>query len=218
MNKLITLSQAVSHIKDDMTVMVGGFLGCGSANTIIAELVKIGIKNLTMISNDTAFPDRGNGLLIAGGNVSHLIVSHVGTNPLTGEKMNSGEIEVEFSPQGTLAERIRCGGAGLGGVLTKTGLGTIVADGKPTFNIDGEEWLYETPLRADVALIYATVADRSGNLVYSGTTQNFNPLMAMAADTVIVEAEKVVEVGQIAPEQVHTSGIFVDYIYERDKQ
>ena len=129
--------------------------------------------------------------------------------------MNSGELEIEFSPQGTLAERVRAAGAGLGGVLTTTGMGTVVAEGKQTVVVDGKEYLLEKPLKADIALLGATLSDEDGNLVYVGTTQNFNPLMATAADVVIVEAEKVVKTGEIAPEQVHTPAIFVDYIYSK---
>jgi acetate CoA/acetoacetate CoA-transferase alpha subunit len=213
MNKRISLNDAVSMVKDGMTVMVGGFLGCGGPLRIMEALAESGVKNLTVIANDTAFPDRSLGLLVVKGAVSKLIVSHVGTNPVTGEKMNSGEIDVEFSPQGTLIERIRAKGAGLGGVLTPTGLGTIIAEGKEVINIDGKDYLLERPLGADVAILGASVADESGNLVHHGTTQNFNPLIAMAAERVIVEADKVVPVGSIAPEAVHTPAIFVDHIY-----
>lgn len=213
MDKKITLQEAVSKVKDGMTVMIGGFLACGGPLRIMEALSKTGVKNLTIIANDTAFPDRSQGLLVAGGMVSKVITSHVGTNPITGEKMNSGEIEVEFVPQGTLAERIRAKGAGLGGVLTRTGMGTIIADGKQTVEVDGVEYLLEKPLGADLAIIGASIADEDGNLVYNGTTQNFNPLMAMAADVVIVETEKVVKAGEIKPEHVHTPAIFVDYIY-----
>lgn len=141
-----------------------------------------------------------------------VIVSHIGTNPCTSEQMNSGELEIEFCPQGTLAERVRSGGAGLGGVLTPVGLGTIVAEGKQIINVDGKDYLLEKPLRADVALLGASLADRSGNLVYKGTSQNFNPLMATAADLVIAEVRELVETGAIAPEAVRTPGIFVDYM------
>ena len=205
MKKEITLDQAVSMVKDGMTVMVGGFLGVGAS----------GVKDLTVICNDTAFPDKSLGKLVVNKQIKKLIVSHVGTNPETGNQMNAGELEVEFSPQGTLAERIRAKGAGLGGVLTTTGMGTLVAEGKPVVNVDGKDYLLEKPLGADIALLGASIADESGNLVYKGTTQNFNPVMAMAADLVIVEAEKVVPVGEIAPEAVHTPGIFVNYIYKR---
>lgn len=212
MDKKITLQEAVSKIRDGMTVMVGGFLACGGPLRIMEALSKTGVKNLTLIANDTAFPDKSLGLLVANGMVSRLIVTHIGTNPITGEKMNSGEIQVEFVPQGTLAERIRAKGAGLGGVLTQTGLGTIIEDGKQTVEVDGKKYLLEKPLGADVAILGASLADEDGNLVYNGTTQNFNPLMAMAADMVIAEAEKVVATGEIKPEHVHTPAIFVDYI------
>ena len=211
MKKEITLDQAVSMVKDGMTVMVGGFLGVGAPLRIMDALAESGVKDLTVICNDTAFPDKSLGKLVVNKQIKKLIVSHVGTNPETGNQMNAGELEVEFSPQGTLAERIRAKGAGLGGVLTTTGMGTLVAEGKPVVNVDGKDYLLE----ADIALLGASIADESGNLVYKGTTQNFNPVMAMAADLVIVEAEKVVPVGEIAPEAVHTPGIFVNYIYKR---
>lgn len=217
MNKLITLEQAVEMIHDGMTLMIGGFLSCGSANEILSELARRNLHDLTIICNDTAYPDRGCGELILSGAVSKAIVSHIGTNPVTGEKMNSGELEVEFIPQGTLAEAIRAAGAGLGGVLTTTGLGTIVAEDKQTVTVDGVEYLLQKPIHADVALLGASIADRSGNLIYKGTTQNFNPLMAMAADVVIVEAQHVVETGDLAPEAIHTPNIFVDYIYCTEK-
>ena len=215
MNKRISLQDAVAKVKDGMTVMVGGFLGAGSPLTILDELALSGVKDLTLICNDTAFADVAHGKLITNKQVKKVIVSHIGTNPNTSEQMNSGELEIEFAPQGTLAERVRAGGAGLGGVLTSTGLGTVVAEGKEIITIDGKDYLLERPLRADIALLGATVADESGNLIFVGTTQNFHPLMATAADLVIVEAEKVVKVGDIAPEQVHTPAIFVDYIYEK---
>lgn len=212
MDKLISIEQAVSQIRDGMTVMVGGFLSNGTPNAIVSAIAGSSVKNLTLICNDTAYPDRGVGLWIANKQVKKLIVSHIGTNPCTSEQMNSGELEIEFVPQGTLAERIRCGGAGLGGFLTTTGLGTIVAEGKPVIETDGKKYLLEKPLRADVALIGASVGDRSGNLVYKGTSQNFNPLMASAAGLVIAEVDELVEVGDLFPELVKTPGIFVDYI------
>ncbi|MCI7292652.1 MAG: CoA transferase subunit A [Butyricimonas virosa] len=175
-------------------------------------MAKSGVKNLTLIVNDTAFPDKGCGQLIANKQVKKVIVSHIGTNPCTSEQMNSGELEIEFCPQGTLAERVRAGGAGLGGVLTPTGIGTLVAEGKQILNIDGKDYLLEKPLRADVALVGASVGDDAGNLVYKGTTQNFNPLMATAADLVIAEVQELVEKGELYPELVRTPGIFVDYI------
>ena len=212
MKKLISIEDAVAKIQDGATIMIGGFLAAGSPNRIIDALVASGVKDLTVICNDSGFPDRGMGKLVVNKQVKKLIVSHIGTNPETGNQMNAGELEIEFVPQGTLAERIRAKGAGLGGVLTRTGLGTIVAEGKETVKVDGVEYLLEKPLGADVALIGASVADEIGNLFYKGTTQNFNPLMASAADLVIVEAEELVKAGEIAPENIHTPGIFVDHI------
>ena len=212
MDKFISVEQAVSMVKDGMTLMIGGFLGVGSANKVLKGIHDAGIKNLTIIGNDTAFVDKGVGILVANHQVKKAIVSHIGTNPETIAQLNSKELEIEFVPQGTLAERIRCGGAGLGGVLTPTGLGTVVAEGKRIINVDGKDYLLELPIHADMALLGATVGDETGNLVFKGTTQNFNPMMAMAADVVIAEIENIVEVGEIAPEAIHTQNIFVDYI------
>ena len=212
MNKLISPSDAASFVKDGMTLMIGGFLGHGTPERIIDEIVASGVKSLTLIVNDTAFPDKGCGKLVTNNQVKKLIVSHIGTNPNTGQKMNSGELEIEFSPQGTLAERIRSGGAGLGGILTPVGIGTIIEEGKQMIQVDGTDFLIEKPLRADIALIYATRADDMGNLIYMGTTRNFNPLMAMAADTVIAEVEELKPAGELSPETIHTPHIFVDYI------
>ena len=212
MNKLISPSDAASFIKDGMTLMIGGFLRHGTPERIIDEIVASGVKSLTLIVNDTAFPDKGCGKLVTNNQVKKLIVSHIGTNPNTGQKMNSGELEIEFSPQGTLAERIRSGGAGLGGILTPVGIGTIIEEGKQMIQVDGTDFLLEKPLRADIALIYATTADDLGNLIYMGTMRNFNPLMAMAADTVIAEVEELKPAGELSPETIHTPHIFVDYI------
>jgi len=199
-------------INSGMTLMVGGFLANGSAIKILDLLAQSDVKNLTLISNDSAFPDKAYGRLLANGQVCKLITSHMGTNPAAIDLMNTGKLEVEFVPQGTLAERIRAAGAGLGGVLSPTGLGTLVEEGKQKVVVDGEEFLLEKPIRADVALLGASLGDKSGNLVYKGTSQNFNPLMAMAAELVIAEVGELVETGDIAPEAVHTPGIFVDYI------
>lgn len=212
MNKIITVSEAVSKISDGMTVMVGGFLGAGAPERIIDALVEKGVKNLTLICNDTAFPDKSLGKLIVNRQVSHVIVSHIGTNPETIAQMNAGELKVDLVPQGTLAEKIRAKGAGLGAVVTPTGIGTIVAEGKQTMTIDGREYLVEMPLGADVAILGASISDESGNLVYRGTTKNFNPIMAMAADLVIAEPLEIVPTGAIEPEAVHTPNIFVDFI------
>lgn len=208
------MKDAAGKIKDGMTVMIGGFLANGTPDTIIEAIADSGVKDLTIISNDTAYPDRGVGRLITNRQVKKLIVSYIGTTPEASELMNSGELEIEFSPQGTLAERIRAAGFGLGGVLTPTGLGTIVAEGKEIIEIDGKKFLLEKPLKADIALIGASVADEEGNLVYKGTSRNFNPLMAAAADTVICEAREIVPTGAIAPEDVHTPSMLVDYILE----
>lgn len=212
MNKIISMDEAISKIENGMTIMIGGFMAAGTPNTIMKELVKKGIKDITIICNDTAFSDKGIGLLISNRQVKKVITSHIGTNTSTIEQFNNKEIEIEFVPQGTLAERIRCGGAGLGGVLTPTGIGTVVEEGKQIINVKGKDYLLETALRADVALIGASVSDEQGNLYYKGTTQNFNPLMATAADLVIVETKEIVKVGEIAMENVHTQALFVDYI------
>jgi acetate CoA/acetoacetate CoA-transferase alpha subunit len=212
MNKIISMTDAVEKLKDGMTIMIGGFMAVGTPNNLMDFIVSSGVKNLTIICNDTAFIDKGLGKLVSNKQVKKVITSHIGTNPATIEQMNNGEIEVEFSPQGTLAERVRSGGAGLGGVLTPTGLGTIIAEGKEVINIDGKDFLLEKPLRADVALLGASISDKEGNLIFKGTTQNFNPLMATAADLVIAEAEKLVEVGDLSPEHIRTPSIFVDYI------
>ncbi|OWR76923.1 CoA transferase subunit A [Porphyromonas gingivalis] len=212
MNKAISAEKLSALFKDGMTIMVGGFLANGTPERIIDELVKSGVKDLTLIANDTSYPDRGCGRLIANHQVKKLIASHIGTNPMTGDQMNTGELVIEFSPQGTLAERVRAGGAGLGGVLTPTGLGTVIEEGKQKIEIDGEVFLLEKPIRADFAFIKGSVGDEFGNLIYKGTTQNFQPLMAMAADCVVAEIEEIYPIGQIPMEQIHTSGIFVDYI------
>ena len=214
MSKFISIEEAVSKVKDGMTIMVGGFLANGTPNKIVDALAKSGVKNLTLICNDTAYPDKGVGQLIANKQVKKLFVSHIGTNPHTSEQMNRGELEIEFCPQGSLAERVRAGGCGLGGILTQTGMGTIVAEGKQIVNVDGKDYLLEKPLRADIALVGASLGDKAGNLVYRGTSQNFNPLMASAADLVIAEINELVEVGEIAAENVKTPSIMVDFIIE----
>lgn len=212
MNKLVSIETAIDLIEDGMTVMFGGFLGVGTPEKIIDALIKKNVKNITLICNDTAFPDKGTGKLIVNHQVKKAIVSHIGTNPETGKQMIDKELEVELVPQGSLAEKIRCGGVGLGAVLTKTGIGTEVAKDKTIVAVDGVEYLLEKALHADVAIIFASVADEKGNLIYDGSTRNFNPLMAMAADTVIVEAEKIVPVGTLSYNEIVTPHIVVDYI------
>lgn len=215
-NKIISMKEAVEKVQDGMTVMVGGFLANGTPENIIDALVEKNVKNLTLICNDTGFPDKGVGKMVVNKQFKKMIASHVGTNPETANQMNSGETEVVLTPQGTLAEKVRCGGNGLGGFYTPTGIGTEAEIGKEKKVIDGKEYIFETPLRADVAILRASIVDKKGNMVFNKTMRNFNPLMATAADVVIVEADKIVEVGEIAPEHVMCSGIFVDYIVGGD--
>lgn len=214
MKKFITLDGFLDLIKDGQTIMVGGFLAVGTPEKLIDAIVKKGVKDLTIICNDTGYPDRGVGKLVVNHQVKKVIASHIGTNPETGRMMHTGEMEVELSPQGTLAERIRAGGAGLGGVLTSTGLGTVVAENKETIEVDGKKYLLEKPLKADVALLAGNIVDKKGNVWYQGSTRNFNPLIATAAEIVVVEAEKIVEVGEIEAENVMTPHIFVDYVVD----
>ncbi|MBG6080942.1 acetate CoA/acetoacetate CoA-transferase alpha subunit [Rubrivivax gelatinosus] len=196
--------------------MIGGFMGVGSPHRLIDELVRQGKRDLTVIANDTARKGVDIGKLIAAGAVKRLVASHIGLNPETQQRMIAGEIEVELVPQGTLAERIRAGGTGLGGVLTPTGVGTVVADGKPTLEVQGKTFLVETPLRADFALVAAWRADYFGNLQYELTARNFNPVMALAADHVIAEAGEIVPVGVIAPDQVETVSVVVDTLVAKE--
>jgi len=214
MSKLINIQQALGNIRDGMTLMIGGFLAVGTPENLVDGLVGSNMNNFTVIGNDTSFPDKGIGKLVVNRQLQKVIVSHIGTNPETGRQMNAGELIVELVPQGSLAEKIRAGGAGLGGVLTPTGVGTIVEEGKQRLTIDGQDYLLERPLKADVALLKAYKADKAGNLVFRRTARNFNPIMAMAADLVIVEAENIVEVGEIDPDLVMTPGIFVDWIVQ----
>ena len=217
MNKIISINEAVDKVKDGMTIMVGGFLANGTPEKLIDALVRKGVKNLTLICNDTGFPDKGVGKMVVAKQFKRIIASHIGTNPETANQMNSGETIVELVPQGTLAERVRCGGTGLGGFYTPTGIGTEIEEGKEKKVINGVEYILELPLKADIALLFGSVVDKKGNIIYNKTMKNFNPIMAMAADTVIVEAGKVVEIGEIDPDRVMTSGIFVDYIAGGDK-
>jgi len=208
-------------INDGAVIMVGGFMACGTPENLINALVKKDVKNLTVICNDGGWPDKGVGKLIARGQVKHLIASHVGLNPEVARRSNTDieadKMELTLVPQGTLAERIRAGGAGLGGVLTPTGVGTIIAEGKHIINIEGRDFLLEPPIRAGFALIRASRIDKMGNTVFFGTTKNFNPLMATAADYVIAGACEIVEAGGIDPDVIHLSGIFVDAIVGGEK-
>lgn len=211
-NKKISLADVIPYFHDGMTIMFGGFMGVGTPPLLIEALLESGVKDLTIIGNDTAFVDTGVGPLISSGRVKKVIASHIGTNPETGRRMIAGEMLVELVPQGTLIERIRCGGAGLGGFLTPTGVGTVVEEGKQKIVQNGVEYLLELPLRADLAFVHAHTADCSGNLTYQLTARNFNPIIALAADLVIAQADQMVDVGSILPDQVITPGALIDYV------
>ncbi|MFI3728583.1 CoA transferase subunit A [Vagococcus fluvialis] len=214
MNKIISLDQAVDLIKDGDTVMVGGFMANGTPERIVDALVAKGTKNLTLICNDAGLPDKGVGKMVMTKQFSKIIASHIGLNREAGRQMNEGETIVELIPQGTLVEQIRAGGFGLGGFLTPTGIGTLVAEGKELLTVDGKDYLLEKPIKADVALIFANKVDEGGNLQYIGSENNFNQVMAANATTTIVEAREIVKSGDLDPNFVHTPGIFVDYIVE----
>jgi acetate CoA/acetoacetate CoA-transferase alpha subunit len=215
MKTAIRADAAAALIPDGATVLIGGFMAVGTPHRLIDALVRRGARDLTVVANDTAMPGRGIGKLISAGAVRRLVASHIGLNPETQAKMMSGEIEVELVPQGTLVERIRAGGVGLGGVLTATGIGTPVEQGKRVVDVDGRRFLLEMPIRGDFALIAARQADYLGNLQYSLTAHNFNPIMALAGDTVIAEPDLIVPVGVIPPDFVKTPGVLVDHLLER---
>lgn len=210
--KTIALHEAVERISDGATLMIGGFMGCGTPEPLMDELVRQGKRQLVVIANDSAMPGVGIGKLVRAKLLRKLIASHIGLNPETQQQMIERELEVELVPQGTLIERIRAGGAGLGGVLTPTGVGTVAEEGKQKISVNGRDYLLEKPLRADYALVHAFVCDYVGNLAYVLTARNFNPVIATAAETVIVQAAHIVPVGVIAPDQVHTPAPLVDYV------
>lgn len=220
---IISAMDAAGRIKEGDSLMVGGFLGCGSPHTIILALKEKGTTNLTLICNDTAIhifktgKVTGVGHLIQAKQIKKIIASHIGSNQETQRQMNAAETEVELVPQGTLAQRVRAAGAGLGGFLTPTGVGTEVANGKQTILVAHKPFLLELPLSADVAIIKAKKADKAGNLVFNGTARNFNPLMATAAALVIAEVEELVEIGEIDPNNVHTPSIFVDFLVKAEQ-
>ncbi len=214
MNKIVKPEDLKPIFKDGMSIMIGGFLGCGTPHKIIDLLIQLNIKDLIIIANDTSYVDKGIGRLVVNKQVKKVIASHIGTNSETGRLMNLGEMEVELVPQGTLIERIRAGGSGLGGVLTPTGVGTTIEEGKQKIRIQDKDYLLELPLKADLSIIRGTIVDESGNTFYRGTTRNFNPIIAMAGEKVIVEAEKIVKIGQLNPDYVTTPGVLVDYIIE----
>jgi len=206
------LEQAVAMIPDGASLMVGGFMAVGTPERVIDEIVRQNKRNLTVIANDTAAPGRGIGKLVAAKLLRKTIVSHIGLNPETQRQMMAGELEVELVPQGTLIERIRAGGFGLGGILTQTGIGTPVENGKQRVEIDGKSYLVEVAIRADFALVQAFLADYLGNLGYALTARNFNPVIAMAANTVIACADHIVPVGVMSPDHVVTPAPVVDYL------
>ncbi|WP_195615514.1 CoA transferase subunit A [Intestinimonas butyriciproducens] len=212
-SKAASVEEALTHIRNGQTIMLSGFTNVGSPNKFIVKMAEAGITDIDLISNDAGNDHTdGIGTLICQHRVRRLTASHVGLNPKVAEQMNDGTLEVVLVPQGTLAERIRCGGTGLGGVLTLTGIGTVVAEGKQVIQVDGRDYLLEKPLHAEVAVVKAWKADTSGNLVYRRAGRNFNPLMAMAADFVIAEVEELVEVGQLDPDEVMTPGVCVDLV------
>jgi acetate CoA/acetoacetate CoA-transferase alpha subunit len=216
MHKAINPLDAAELIPDGATLMIGGFMGVGSPHRVIDALVAVGRKNFTVIANDTARPGFGIGKLISSGQISRLIASHIGLNPETQKAMIAGALDILLTPQGTLAEQIRAGGFGLGGVLTKTALGTIAAKDMRVIDIDGEDWLLAPPLKADFALLHADRADYNGNLVYQLTSTNFNPVMATAGAVVIAESREISPVGLIPPDEVTTPGVLVDYLIRRE--
>lgn len=215
-DKVISLKEALTYFHDGMTLLAGGFGGVGNPPTLIQGILDKGVRDITLISNDTAFPHIGVGKLVTERRVKKVIASHIGSNPNAGAQMTAGELEVEFCPQGILAERIRAGGVGLGGILSDIGIGTIAEKGKEKVIVDGKAYLLETPLTAEVAIIYARKADRFGNLVYDTSARNFNPLVAMAGDVTIVEAEEIVEIGELDPEEIVTPGVFVQGIVQSE--
>ena len=208
----ISLEKAVAMIPDGASLMVGGFMGVGTPERVIDELVRQRKRELTVIANDTAMPGVGIGKLVTAKLVRKAIVSHIGTNPETQQEMIAGRMQVDLVPQGTLIERIRAGGYGLGGILTPTGVDTMVEEGKQKIAVGGKQYLLEIALRAEFALVNAFLADYLGNLAYALTARNFNPVIAMAADTVIAEADNIVPIGVIAPDHVVTPAPLVDYL------
>ncbi len=216
MKKIISAKEAAEFVKDNSTLMVGGFLSCGAPDKLVDALVETNVSNLTLICNDTTYPDVDKGKLIDEKRVKKVIASHIGTNPITGQKMLNKEIEVEILPMGTFVEKIRAYGAGLGGILTPTGIGTILEEGKKIIEVNGKKYIFEEPLGADVAFIYGTKVDKFGNVSYFGTTRNFNTTMAMSADTVIVQADEIVDC--LDPNEVVIPGIFIDYIVKAKEE
>lgn len=216
MTKVQAVTRAVSHIKDGSTLMYGGFGGIGNPPTLIKALLDNGTKDLTLIGNDAAFPQVGIGQLISAGRAKKLIASHIGSNPNAGKQMHEGTLNIEFSPQGTFVERIRAGGAGLGGILTDIGIDGLVAENKQKVDVDGNIFLLEKPLTADVAIVYAKKADVFGNLIFDKSARNTSPLVAMAGEVTIAEADEIVPPGALDPEAIVTPGAFVDIVVQSE--
>lgn len=214
MNKFTNKESFISKLNDGMSIMVGGFMCIGTPENLIDYIVESKVKDLTIICNDAGLPGKGVGKLIGNGQVKRLVASHIGLNPMAGELMSKEEMIVDLIPQGTLAERIRCGGAGLGGFLTPTGLGTMVEEGKEIITVNGKEYLLEMPIKADLSILYGTTVDEYGNTLFTKTTRNFNPVMATASDLVVVQAREVIK--EMNPDHVMTPHIFVDMIIKEE--
>lgn len=212
--KVVALEKALSYIRDGCVLMFGGFGGVGNPPTIINGIFENGVKDLTLIGNDSGFPDIGIGRLVSQGRAKKLITTHIGSNPIAGKLMVEGKLEVEFCPQGILAERIRAGGSGLGGVLSDIGIDSLIDNGKERVSVRGKEYLIETALVADVAIVHAKKADTYGNLIYDKSARNTNPIVATAGKITIAEAEEIVMPGELDPECIITPGIYVDYVVE----
>lgn len=216
MTKVRSVQEAVNCIKSGSSLMVGGFGGIGNPPTLIKAILDNGINELTLICNDAGFPHIGIGQLVTEGRAAKLIASHIGSNPNAGKLMHENKLDIEFSPQGTLVERIRAGGVGLGGILVDIGVEGLVAEGKEKVVVDGKTFLIEKPLTADVAIVYAKKADEFGNLIFDKSARNTNPLVAMAGDLTIVEADEIVPVGELDPEEIVTPGAFVDMVVKSE--
>ncbi|MFD1706954.1 CoA transferase subunit A [Siminovitchia sediminis] len=216
MTKVQSVKEALRCLKSGSSLMVGGFGGIGNPPTLIHAILESGIDNLTIICNDAGFPHVGIGRLITAGRAKKLIASHIGSNPNAGRFMQEEKLDIEFSPQGTLVERIRAGGVGLGGILTDIGVDGLVAEGKETVIVNGMTFLIETPLTADVAIVYAKKADEFGNLIFDKSARNTNPLVAMAGTVTIAEADEIVPVGELDPEEIVTPGAFVDIVVKSE--
>jgi acetate CoA/acetoacetate CoA-transferase alpha subunit len=218
MDKVVNLESVEDLFYDGMRIMIGGFLDCGTAETVLEHINKLNLNDITVIVNDAGYNYKSKGKFLANSNIKKMITSHIGTNPDVGDKMNSGVLDVDLIPQGNLVEQIRCKGSGLGGVLTPIGIGTKAEEGMKKIKHNGKEYILATPIGADVAVIKAWKSDRSGNLIYRYSARNFNPIMAMAANKVIVEVEEIVDNGDLDNNNIMTSNIFIDYIIQSEKK